>query len=260
MYLDVVDLRAFYAEHLGEVAARLIGARLRRHWPTLSGESLIGVGYATPYLRMLAEGTERALAFMPAAQGVVNWPPEGPNAAALVADDALPLSDASIDRVLAIHSLEMSESPREQLREIWRVLAPGGRILLVVPNRRGIWTWADKTPFGYGRPFTRSQLTALLRDTMFSPLAWSEALAAPPIRRRPWLRSGNAWEQIGLALWGAFAGVIIVEATKQLYQGIPARTRPRLKASFRPALVSPATSAHVTETTRVEATNVRPPF
>ena len=123
------------------------------------------------------------------------------------------------------------------------MLAPGGRILLVVPNRRGIWAWAEKTPFGYGRPFTRSQLTALLRDTMFSPLGWSEALAAPPIRRRPWLRSGNTWEQVGVALWGAFAGVIIVEATKHLYQGIPARARSRARPAFRPALLPPPASA-----------------
>jgi SAM-dependent methyltransferase len=243
MYLDVVDLRAFYAEHLGQIAARLVGARLRKHWPSLAGERLLGVGYATPYLPILADGAERTIAFMPAAQGVVNWPPEGPNAAALVADDALPLPDAMIDRVLVIHSLEMSESPRDQLREIWRVLAPGGRMILVVPNRRGIWAWAEKTPFGYGRPFTRGQLTALLRETMFSPLAWSEALAAPPIRRRPWIRSGWTWEQIGVALWGAFAGVIIVEATKQLYKGIPVRSRGRRQPAFSPALVPPAASA-----------------
>jgi SAM-dependent methyltransferase len=243
MYLDVVDLRAFYAEHLGEVVAHLVGTRLRKHWPSLKGERLLGVGYATPYLRSLAADTERVIAFMSAVQGVVNWPPEGPNVAALVAEDALPLPDAAVDRVLIVHSLEMSESPREQLREIWRVLAPGGRILLVVPNRRGIWAWAEKTPFGYGRPFTRGQLTSLLRDTMFSPLAWSEALAAPPIRHRPWLRSGNTWEQIGVALWGAFAGVIVVEATKQLYQGIPARARGRLKPAFRPALIPPPASA-----------------
>lgn len=243
MYLDVVDLRAFYAEHLGQVVANLIGAQLRRHWPALDGERLLGMGYATPYLRELAGEAERAIAFMPAAQGVVNWPPEGPNTAALVADDALPLPDAMIDRVLVIHSLEMSESPREQLREIWRILAPGGRVLLVVPNRRGIWAWAEKTPFGYGRPFTRGQLTALLRDTMFSPLGWSEALAAPPIRRRPWLRSGRRWEQVGTTLWGTFAGVVIVEATKQLYRGIPARSRSRPRPAFRPALIPPPASA-----------------
>ena len=239
MYLDIVDLRAFYTERLGLIVRRLIGEKLARHWPSLAGQRVLGLGYATPYLAELARGAERVIAFMPATQGVANWPPEGPNAAALVADDALPLPDAVIDRALLVHSLEMAENARGQLREIWRVLAPGGRVILVVPNRRGIWAHAENTPFGYGRPFSRGQLTALLRDTLFSPLGWSEALAVPPITRRGWLRSGATWERIGGTLWPAFAGVIIVEATKQLYHGVPARTRSRLNPALRPALVPP---------------------
>jgi len=139
MYLDVVDLRAFYADRLGGIARRLIGEKVKRRWPSVAGERVLSIGYATPYLGDLAAGAERVLAFMPAVQGVVNWPGGGPNAAALVEDDALPLPDAAIDRVLAIHSLEMAANARDQLREIWRVLAPGGRVILVVPNRRGLW-------------------------------------------------------------------------------------------------------------------------
>jgi hypothetical protein len=138
-----------------------------------------------------------------------------------------------------VHALEVAASEHEQLREIWRVLAPGGRVLIVVPNRRGIWARVEATPFGSGRPFGRGQLTALLRDAQFSPLGWSWALAVPPISRRPWLRTGIAWERIGKTLWPGFAGVIIVEATKQLYQGIPALARRRLKPAFRPALIPP---------------------
>ena len=74
MYLDVVDLRAFYAERLGLVARRLITQRLRKLWPSVSGDRILGVGYATPYLANIAQEAERTLAFMPAAQGVVNWP------------------------------------------------------------------------------------------------------------------------------------------------------------------------------------------
>jgi SAM-dependent methyltransferase len=240
MYLDVIDLRAFYGGRLGIVARRLIGQRLKERWPSLAGESLVGIGYATPYLHHLGEGAERILALMPATQGVVNWPREGPNATALIADDALPLSDASVDRVLVIHSLEVAANARDQLREIWRVLAPGGRVLIVVPNRSGIWARLEATPFGYGRPFGRTQLTVLLRDAMFSPIGWTEALAVPPFRHRPFLRTGLAWERFGRLVWPAFAGVVIVEATKQLYQGIPARTRAtRLKPALRPALIPP---------------------
>lgn len=242
MYLDVADLKGFYGGRLGIVARRLISERLRERWPSLAGQSLAGIGYATPYLRHLGEGARRAIALMPAAQGVVAWPGDGPNVTALVVDDALPLPDASIDRVLLVHSLEVAANARDQLREIWRILAPGGRVLIVVPNRRGIWAHVEATPFGYGRPFGRGQLTVLLQDTLFAPVGWSEALAAPPFRHRPLLRTGVAWERIGRVLWPAFAGVLIVEATKQQYQAIPAAQRvraTRLRPALRPAMVPP---------------------
>jgi SAM-dependent methyltransferase len=236
MYLDVAELREFYGARLGMVARRLIGARLKEHWPSLAAQSLLGIGYATPYLRTLGEGAERVMAFMPATQGVTAWPREGPNATALVVGDDLPLNDASVDRVLLIHCLETVAEERDQLREIWRVLSPGGRLIIVVPNRQGIWAHVEATPFGTGRPFGRTQLTALLRQGLFTPIGWSEALAAPPFRRRSWLRTGEAWERVGRRLWPAFAGVLIVEAEKQMYQGIPSATAEAVRAGREPAL------------------------
>ena len=91
MYLDIVDLRAFYADRLGQIVKRLIGEKLRRRWPSVAGDRVLGIGYATPYLSELPGKADCLVAFMPAVQGVVNWPAEGPNAAALVDDDALPL-------------------------------------------------------------------------------------------------------------------------------------------------------------------------
>ena len=80
----------------------------------------------------------------------------------LVDETELPLIDEGADRILLVHMLEWSENPLELLRELWRVLAPNGRLLLIVPNRRGLWARVDTTPFGYGSPFSRSQLTKLL--------------------------------------------------------------------------------------------------
>ena len=239
MYLDVMDLKTFYGERLGRIARRLIAVQLRARWPSVTGDRILGIGYATPYLGDFGSDSERVIAFMPAGQGVVRWPHQGANAAALVADDALPLPDASVDRVFVIHTLEMTANPAELVQDIWRVLTPGGRLMVVVPNRSGIWARAETTPFGYGRPFGRGQLTALLREASFTPVGWSEALAAPPFRRRSWLSTGAGWERVGRALWPAFAGVIIVEATKQLYQGVPARQRGRLKPALKPALIPP---------------------
>ncbi|ODN72644.1 class I SAM-dependent methyltransferase [Methylobrevis pamukkalensis] len=246
MYLDVIDLRDFYAEELGATVRQILGQRISTAWPTVRGDRILGLGYATPYLSGFQQEAERVIAFMPAAQGVVNWPAQGPGAAALVHEDMLPLADASVDRVLLIHALEVSNDPREVLREVWRVLSPGGRIFVVVPNRRGLWARVDTSPFGYGRPFSRRQMTMLLRESQFSPLLWSEALHMLPMKRRKIRRPTSPWETIGQKFWPAFAGVIIVEATKLLYQGIPAKEKVKARASFRPALIPAGASPRPT--------------
>jgi SAM-dependent methyltransferase len=206
---------------------------------------VLGVGYATPYLGLFREEAERCLALMPAAQGVVRWPSTRPALAALVEEDELPLTDSAVDRVLLVHALEMSSDPAELLREAWRVLAAGGRLLAVVPNRRGLWARMDTTPFGQGRPYSRTQIMQLLRDTWFTPTGWGEALYVPPIPRGWFLRSAVAWERTGATLSAPFAGVHIVEATKQVYRAIPARReKRRLVPTLQPVLApSPGAAA-----------------
>ena len=237
MSIDVVDLRNFYAQRLGVVARRFIGRGIRARIADARGLSVLGVGYPTPYLGLFREEAERCLAFMPAGQGVVKWPSLRPGLSALVDEFDLPLSDAAVDRVLLVHALEMAHDPTALLREVWRVLAAGGRLIAVVPNRRGLWARMDTTPFGHGRPYSRAQISALLRDTWFTPLGWSEALYVPPIGRGWFLRSAVAWERTGATISAPFAGVHIVEATKQVYRAIPVRQeRRRLVPALEPAL------------------------
>jgi SAM-dependent methyltransferase len=235
--MDVVDLRNFYSQHLGVVARRFVGRGIRARWSDTRALRVLGVGYATPYLGLFREEAERCLALMPATQGVVHWPSTRPSLAALVEEDELPLMDAAVDRVLLVHALEMSSDPAELLREAWRVLAGGGRLMAVVPNRRGLWARMDTTPFGHGRPYSRSQITQLLRDTWFTPIGWDEALYVPPIARNWFLRTAVAWERTGATLSAPFAGVHIVEATKQVYRAIPARReKRRLVPALKPVL------------------------
>jgi SAM-dependent methyltransferase len=227
MHSDVVDLRDFYSTSLGQVACRMIRRRIRLIWPQMTGMRILALGYAVPYLRPFLDEADRVLAVMPAAQGVLPWPPEGPNTVALADEGELPFDDSSIDRVLLVHALESSEEVRPLLKEIWRVLAGSGRLLVVVPNRRGIWARLDRTPFGHGHPYTPAQLSRLLREETFTPVQSASALFIPPVERRVMLRSAPFWEKVGERWFTRFAGVAMIEAQKQIY------ARPQIKRKAR---------------------------
>jgi SAM-dependent methyltransferase len=253
MPIDVVDLRAFYATPLGRIAQRSIARIVRSWWHDTGGLAVAGLGYAIPYLEPFREEAVRVIGLMPAEQGIVHWPPGGTSATALVEGEQLPLPDGSIDRVLMVHMLEPTEHPREVLAEVWRVLTPGGRMIAVACNRRGFWARVDTTPFGYGQPFSKRQIAALLRETLFSPERFGEALYVPPFEHRPYLRLAPFFERTGKRMALPGAGVHLVEATKQLYRPVMLRGRaavrhaiprlePGLSGSYRLAGNPPSTT------------------
>jgi len=217
MFADVVDLRDFYATRTGRVARRIVRDGLRAVWPDVRGQRVLGLGYATPFLTPFEGEAERVLSFMPAQQGVMRWPASGRNRATLVDEGALPLSDFSVDRVVLVHALETTENLREMLREVWRVLMGDGRVVVIVPNRRGLWSRFDSTPFGQGKPFSSSQLAALLREMSFMPMQTRRALFVPPTRSRTLLGAAPALERVGQRWMPHFGGVLMLEAGKQLY-------------------------------------------
>lgn len=243
MWTDVVDLRDFYETPLGLVARRMIRRGIRSIWPNVAGQRVLGLGYATPFLRQFQSEAERVFAFMPASSGVLHWPEEGPGLTALVEEEELPLADYSVDRVLLVHGVENSESQRALLREIWRILTGEGRLLVITPNRRGIWSRMERTPFGSGRPYSASQLSRVLRDNMFTPTRSSRALFVPPTRSRTLLSSAVAWERIGSRWFPTFGGVTLVEAGKQLYAATPQASPQRIRRPIVVPFPNPAKPA-----------------
>jgi SAM-dependent methyltransferase len=237
MSIDIVDLRSFYAGALGEVTRDLLVTAITNRWPDMNGSVLLGLGYATPYLGPFREQVARSFAFMPAAQGVVNWPSTGLSASALVDADQLPLRDGSVDRVIISHCLEMAHQPAAVLSEIWRVLSPGGRLIVIAPNRAGLWARMDGTPFGNGQPFSRNQLMQLMREALLTPVYWGEALYVPPVKRRLLLKSAKVWDSIGRTLGLPFAGVHVIEATKQVFRPVTVRRLARALREVQPVLV-----------------------
>ena len=223
MYQDVLDLATFYHSPLGHLAARMIRRQARRLWPDMRGAAMLGIGFATPFLAPFQGEAERLLAAMPAPQGVAPWPQEGPGRVTLTDPDRLPFPDYSFDRVVVAHGLEFTEDRAGLLQEVWRVLASG----------RGIWARVDRTPFGHGQPYSASQLVRLLKDSDFAPEATVRALYLPPVRLKMLMGAAAAWEEAGTRWFPGFGGVVMVEASKQVYRLV----RPVERARPRPLLV-----------------------
>ena len=239
---DAHELRRFYRSPLGRAAARSIAIGLGRVWRPLPRERLGGLGYAVPWLDALAEGTERTVALMPAQQGARAWPKRGPSRTAIVEEAELPLPDAALDRMLLVHALEHSRDAIETLREAHRALAPNGRLVVVVPHRRGVWARFDHTPFGTGRPWSRSQLTRALEEAGFSLADLNDALLFPPL---PWawtLRGAPGLDWVGRKLFSTFSGAIIAVGAKGGSAGLAARV-PARDAVAAPGAAVPAGAA-----------------
>lgn len=211
----------FYTTARGAVAARLVRERLALLWPDLRGQSVLGIGFAAPYLRAWREDAARCIAATPAQIGVTRWPAGSPNLSCTIEEDALPFPDLCFDRVLLVHGLEAAENARRMLREVWRVLKDDGRLLIVAPNRVGMWAHVESTPFGHGQPYSPGQIGRLLGACLFRVEQRDTALYLPPTRLRLVLRGARLWEGGGRLVAPHLAGVTLTEAVKDLYAALP---------------------------------------
>ncbi|XBQ14859.1 MAG: methyltransferase domain-containing protein [Oceanicaulis sp.] len=241
MRTDAVEIERFYRSIRGGAAVEMVGRRLGALWPDVQGLDILGYGYASPWLGAWTKTARRTVSYMPASQGAVVWPQRAPSLTALGEDARLPFKEAMFDRIVLVHALEEAGDLRKLLRELWRVMAPEGRMVIVAPHRSGLWARADWTPFGHGRPFSRRQLARFLEDALFEPCAWSRALYAPPWRWACGPKAADAFERAGEKVLPGVGGLILVEAVKHVGAvrpgGTPARVRVKaLEGAAKPAL------------------------
>ncbi|SLN69841.1 hypothetical protein [Roseisalinus antarcticus] len=250
MHLDVVDLRAFYYRSaLGRAAQKVIRDELVRMWPDPAGHTFVGFGFAAPLLRPFLKDARRVIALMPGPQGVMPWPAGMPNVSVLCQETLWPVQTGTADRLVLLHGLETSEHPTAVLEETWRVLAPQGRAVFIVPNRQGMWSRSDRTPFGYGRPYSLTQLETQLKHHRFQIEHATSTLYQPPSARKGWRKAAGWMEGIGrhVPVFKA-GGVLMVEVTKQ----VAAPTRPGLpEAVKRPLKVLEGIGTPVPEPSRM---------
>ncbi|CAF26764.1 class I SAM-dependent methyltransferase [Bartonella quintana] len=233
--LDIVTLKDFYASALGKRVQETLCDKLNLCWPDLNGKRVMGFGYALPYLSTVRARAQQCFAFMPACQGALPWPCADKVATALVFEENLPLPDASIDCILLIHALEYTENSFETLHEIWRVLAPNGHLIVIVPNRSGFWARNGCTPFGYGEPYSRQQMARLFEKTHFISGPVQEVVHYMPSSGYVSRLFSFLYEPFSRYLLPYFGGLLICQARKHVYQGLLVHRR-QSRRVFMPAL------------------------
>ena len=221
MGADAHSTASFYGSACGSLACRLLREQLLEIWPDLSRQSILGLGFAAPYLRAWRGQSERCIAAVPAQMGIARWPLASANLACTVEEAALPFPDLCFDRILLVHGLEAAENARGLLREVWRVLKDDGRLLVVAPNRVGLWAHVESTPFGHGQPYSSGQVGRLLAANLFRVERREFALYVPPTRLRLLLRTARLWERSGRRYAQHLGGVTVTEAVKDAYAAVP---------------------------------------
>lgn len=164
-------LRARYQG--GPVLRRLHGRMLQAYPPAGTRGAVLDVGCGTgsrlhrlKALGWLCAGAERSGDAVTAARS------NGLDVRHGTAED-LPFDDTSVDVVLLAHCIEHCHDPVLALREVRRVLKPGGWIVVTTPNTRSVlrkvWGrhWVHWEPSRHLVLFERRSLTRLLRNEGF---------------------------------------------------------------------------------------------
>ena len=239
MAVDILDLAEFYAAPRGQMVQRQIARAIAQGWPPPRDDVLVGYGYAPPYAEALWPNADWHF-LMPGQQGVMMTPPEARCVTALVQETDWPLRDACVNRVLMVHGLEAANQSEALLAEVWRVLVPNGRVIMLVPNRTGFWARRDGTPFGTGRPYSRGQLRRMVKQAGFVLRDMQPVLMVPPLL--PVRLQELLAHPAGLLRYivPQIGGLWLVEAQKQLPAPLRAQRRQwrYAGARARPALSS----------------------
>ncbi|MEB3284662.1 MAG: class I SAM-dependent methyltransferase [Candidatus Sericytochromatia bacterium] len=127
----------------------------------------------------------------------------------------LPFASESFDTVLSFQVIEHVSDPMQQIREIRRVLKPGGHLVLVTPNREVRLfpfqrPWNRWHPREYEQEELRAMLASQFEQVVVKTMSGDASLIAPELlryRRLRWLTLPvtlplwpHSWRVLGLTV------------------------------------------------------------
>lgn len=140
-------------------------------------------------------------------------------------NDPLPVNDAAYDAVISTEVIEHLENPRAVMRELGRVLRPGGCLLLTTPNQESVRSllallvrghyvdFLDSSYPAHISAVLRMDLTRMCQESGFEPphFFYTDAGSLPLATRITWQRMSA-----GLLKGRRFSDTLAMSAKKKL--------------------------------------------
>ena len=135
-----------------------------------------------------------------------------------------PFGEGSLDLLLLPHVLEFHDHPHQVLREVARMLRPGGSVIISGFNPRSLWgIWrvlSSRTHCPWrGNFIALSKLKDWLALLGFEVVTGRFTCYAPPLIKKRWLSYFNFMELAGDRWWAAWGGVYFLQAIKHVPGG-----------------------------------------
>ncbi len=162
--------------------------------------------------------------------------------------DHLPIESNTVNLVLVAYALEFTDNPQQLLKESYRILRPGGQLIVLGFNRWSLWTLArlfqDKHDYPWSGQFqTIWRVKQWLNQIGYGVISNKSFCFVGPHKKRPsesWLQLS---EILGQVLIPKRAAIYLVNAQKKVAGTTPLATiwRPKKYIRPKPIAVRPIT-------------------
>lgn len=216
MTSTVKELSDFYKTPLGEVVQVYCNDVIKKFIPeSTKNQFILGLGYVTPYLTKSLLEKNTVLSFTFDKMGGITWPNTACSQTAIVNGHNLPIANRAVDRLIVVHGLECCQSSEKLIKEMNRIIAPDGEILIIFPNKAGIWSHTSNTPFACGEHYTMSQLNTALSKNGFAITSEERFLYFPPTQSLYTQSFFAPVEMMGAYFLPYFSGLNAIAAKKR---------------------------------------------
>lgn len=189
------DFQNFFSSKLGIFAKEKISERLLSFIPNFEKQKILLLGNGSIYLK----NNENIKQIK-------------------ILDEDTKIADDYYDIIIITHFLEFQNKDNFIIRRIWQALKDNGKIIVLTPNRHGLWFYTGNHVFRAPKAYSHYQITKLLDSNLLLTDRVESVLFFPPLQK---LNINNEWiakiDKILSVIACKNGGIIISSAIKKVY-------------------------------------------